>query len=205
MTEEQKLKMAEGRAKNKADKEALRNKQNDVVTKPEVGSGEENPQNPIAELSGKMDAMVAGLNSVGGAILKLIEMQSASVKDIGPMTGAANAPEKFTPRLEDETYPKHYIPPKFRKIVDTILSEEFGLRVMDFEDRTDFQIDIIVPDKFSSVSKEDKDRGVQDIRSRIIPRAMGENGVREWCELIRRNLNKFYQKEGVQSPFTSAL
>lgn len=199
MTEEHKLKLKEGRAKKKAEKEA------------KIGVSLNSPGSslvdPFSKLSSKMDKMAEGLNSVGSAVLKLVEMQSypVAVSPIGSTVSNTPVRDTFTPKLEDKTYPKSYTPPKFRKIVDTILSEEFGVRVMDFEDRTEFQVDIVVPDKFSSVSKEDKEKGVEDIRSRIIPRALGENGVREWCELIRRNLNKFYQKEGVQSPFTSAL
>ena len=103
----------------------------------------------------------------------------------------------------DETYPDGYMPPKFRKIVDEILSSEFGARIIDFDDRTDFQLDIIVPEQYSSVSRLDREKGVKDIRSRTIPRALGENGVRDWCALIRKNLNRFYQHEGVKSPFVT--
>ena len=207
MTDKQKEAMRLGRAKKKAEKEALKNSSISVfgMNIKKNGDSEVPEQNSVfIDLSSKMDKMVEGLNSVGSAVLKLVEIQSHSTT-VSPVSSTTSVPDQFTPKLDDETYPKSYIPPKFRKIVDTILSEEFGLRVFDFEDRTDFQIDVTVPERFSSVSKEDKEKGVQDIRTRIIPRALGENGVREWCELIRRNLNKFYQKEGVQSPFKSAL
>ena len=160
------------------------------------------------DLSTKMDSMISGLNTVAAALGKLVELQTVTKIETGHFAGtekdnvgAAVAAATFNPKLDDETYPSDYIPPKFRKIVDDVLSKDFGIQLVDFADRTDFQVSIIVPEKYSSVAKEDRIKGVQDIRSRIIPRALGENGVREWCTLIRNNLSRFYSKEGVQSPF----
>lgn len=159
---------------------------------------------PVLEggIEEKMDAMIAGLNSVTGALVKLVDLQT--VKSINPtseQTALSITKETFTPKLEDDTYPTSYTPPRFRKICDEILSPEFGLSVTDFPDRTDFQLSISVPEKFSSVPPTERLQGVQDIRSRMIPRALGENGVKEWCGLIRKNLNRYYQKEGVVTPF----
>jgi len=165
-----------------------------------------------SDLSVKMDSMIAGLNTVAGALGKLVDLQTSSKVETGHFVGSDNptkdgliAVVPFNPKLDDETYPNDYIPPKFRKIVDDILSKDFGLQIVDFPDRTDFQVNIIVPDKYSSVSKDDRMKGVQDIRSRIVPRSLGENGIREWCTLIRANLSKFYNKEGVQSPFNNIM
>lgn len=149
----------------------------------------------------KMDSVIKGLNSVAAAVNKLIEMQTAT-PSVNKYS-VSSEEKKFTPTIEDETYPSNYVPPRFRKIVDETLSNEFGINVVDFEDRTDFQVNITVPEKFSSISTPDKEKGVKDIRSRLIPRALGENGVKEWCMLIRKNLNRFYQREGVQSPFNT--
>lgn len=149
-------------------------------------------------IDAKMDAMIAGLNSVTGAVLKLVEMQTSDTMKEKP-----EVKETFTPKLEDETYPTSYTPPRFRKLCDEILSSEFGLSVTDFPDRTDFQLSITVPEKFSSVPPTERQKGVQDVRSRMIPRALGENGVKEWCGLIRKNLNRHYQKEGIVTPFNT--
>ena len=191
MTEEHKLKLKEAREKAKEEKN-----KNAVV---EITG---KPAEP--DLSVKMDSMISGLNTVASAISKLVELQTLPKEE--KKEEVKKSPElTFNPKLDDETYPSAYIPPKFRKIVDDILSPDFGIQVVDFTDRTDFQLNVIVPDKYSSVAKEDKDRGMKDVRSRMIPRALGENGVKDWCTLIRRNLNKFYTKEGVQSPFSNQI
>lgn len=167
------------------------------------------PKQESRSVDDKLDLLI-------GAVGKLVELQtrplvSASVQggtggsantNTDGRTGSANS--TFTPKLDDETYPQSYVPPKYRKIVDDLLSPDFGIRVNDFDDRTDFQIDIIVPVKYSSLTADDKKSGIEDIRTRIVPRAMGENGVREWCTLIRKNLSRFYNKEGLQSPFKVA-
>lgn len=150
----------------------------------------------------KLDDVLSGINILAGAVNKLVELQTAVDKE--EKVEKKQVGHSYTPHLDDDTYPKDYLPPKFRKIVDEHLSADFGARVVDFEDRTEFQFDIIVPEKYSSVTKEDREKGVQDIRTRIIPRALGENGVREWCQLIRKNLNKYYTNEGKASPFINS-
>ena len=151
----------------------------------------------------KMDLVIKGLNSVAAAVNKLIDMHDMQNNLTKAGISVSSKEKEFAPKLEDETYPENYVPSKFRKIVDETLSKDFGVNVVDFEDRTDFQLNIVVPDKYSSISISDKEKGLKDIRSRLIPRALGENGVKEWCMLIRKNLNRFYQIEGVQSPFNT--
>ena len=151
----------------------------------------------ISPLDVKMDQVIAGLNTMAAALAKLVEMQPHGVMPVATSPTTSS----YIPKLEDETHPESYVPPKFRQIVNDILSPEFGIRVLDFVDRTDFQLDIFVPDRFSSLSADEKKQGIKDVRTRIVPRALGENGVREWCELVKRNLAKYYGKEGIQSPF----
>ena len=159
----------------------------------------------IAELSGKMDQVIGAMNTVGSALAKLVEIQTTNPTEISTtdekQTSNKDQKTSFNPTMDDPTYPKKYIPPKYRQIVTELLSEDFELDITDFDDRTDFQVHIIVPERYSSITPEDRKKGVQDIRSRMVPRSLGENGVREWCSLIRQNLNRYYTKEGKQSPF----
>jgi len=150
------------------------------------------------------ESVAQGLNTVASALLKLTENQS--IKATGKLGTSIEDKKNDEYDFEnDKTYPTGYVPKKYREIVDSILSPEFGITVHDFEDRMDFQLIIIVPDKFSSVSSEDRKKGILDERSKMISRALGENGVREWCLLIRKNLAKYYNSSGVQSPFKNVL
>ena len=159
-------------------------------------------KNDDVSLDAKMDQVVAGLNTVAGALSKLVELQTADKSPSSKESEPAKA--TFTPKIEDETMNKAYIPAKYRALVDEILSPEFGISLHDFDDRTDFWFEVIVPEKFSSISAEDRQKGVRDLRGKMISRALGENGIRDWCNLIRKNLSRYYSAEGVRSPFTNA-
>lgn len=159
------------------------------------------PKEPKVKKEKKLSTN-AKIDILIGAVGKLVELQQGVIIANSVDVSENVQTKTFTPHLDDDTYPKDYLPPKFRKIVNEILAPEFGARVVDFEDRTDFQFDVMVPEKYSSVTKEDRAKGVEDIRTRVIPRALGENGVREWCQLIRKNLSKYYTNEGKASPFT---
>lgn len=154
----------------------------------------------------KLDQVLNGINILAGAVGKLVELQTADKRpaDVVRDDSASSSSSRvsFTPKLDDETYPNdNFVPKKYREAVDKHLSSDFGIRMTDFEDRTEFQVDIIVPPKYSSLSKEDREKGIEDIRTRIVSRAMGLNGVIEWCQLIRKNLSRYYAQEGMQSPF----
>lgn len=146
--------------------------------------------------------MMSNLVQSNEALAQRIE--AIENKTVAPTVTTATLVQEvkpFDPKLEDETYPSTYVPAKWRTMIDEILGKEFGFTVNDFEDRTDFQINIFVPAEYSSLRKEEREAGVQDVRSKIITRAMGENGVREWAQKVRFNLNKYYMKEGKASPF----
>ncbi len=165
---------------------------------------EKNEKKSKEDLGEKMDQMIQGLNTVAGALNKLFENQPDPKIVVQDKTENSSS-SKFDPKLDDETYPSNYVPKNFRDVVDTILSPEFGITIVDFDDRTDFQVNIVIPEKYSSVPPSDREKGIQDVRSRMIPRSLGINGVKEWCTLIRKNLNKYYQQEGVTSPFNKML
>ncbi len=109
--------------------------------------------------------------------------------------------EPIYTREKDETYPSKRQPTQYTKIVHEILSPDFEFDIEDI-DPHNFQFTVYVPNKYSSLTDADKEAGVKDVRSRIIPVALGENGVRDWCKLIRTNLSKYFTASGTQSPFT---
>lgn len=144
------------------------------------------------------EKIIKGLNTVGSALTKLVELQSVPKEE---KTEEKPGPAKGDEKKMDDTYPETYIPKRYREICDEVLSPDFGIRVTDFDDRMDFQLDIIVPDEYSSISVADRENKVEDIRTKIISRSLGENGVREWCKRIRDNLNRYFIREGKASPF----
>jgi len=178
---------------NKEKKELIDNTNSSADKRKEIMKKEQDSVETKPGLEAKVNALTDNLNTLAGAVNKLVQMQKKP--PVQPEITPKQEPEK------DETIDNSYLPPKFREIVNNILSPEFGAKVTDFEDRVDFQFTIIVPQKYSSLSKDEYEQAKGDIRSRIIPRGLGENGIKEWCKLIRLNLNKYFTKEGVKSPF----
>lgn len=150
----------------------------------------------IEKLSQQMNSVVDLVGNLAEKVSSM-EHKEAKLETFDANTGTTTA----TIGSEEDTTPQNYVPRKWRQLVDEILSPEFGITINEYDDRMDFQVNIIVPDKFTSISKEEREKGVIDIRSKVISRAVGENGVREWCQKIRNNLSRFYLKEGKQSPF----
>ena len=166
-----------------------------------TGNKEKEIAQPENQLEGKIDKMADAIGSLVQGVSTLIDLQTAE-KKVQEAPEVIKDDKKEYNTEEDETVKSDsYVPPKFREIVDTMLSPDFGIDVQDFDDRTDFLFTVIVPEEYSSLDAKSKELKVKDLRSKMIPRAKGENGVREWVELIRKNLNKYFTQEGVASPF----
>lgn len=181
-------------------------KKTEVKKTKEIGTPPKGTGHPPVEAPSKVEQqMEQMLNMMGGIVQRIEAIENKEIlvnkEPAGKSPDSNGLAEPSYSKESDPTYPSSYIPAKWRQLVDEILTPEFGLTVNDFEDRTDFQINIIVPEQFSSISKEEKASGVKDIRSKVITRAMGENGVREWAQKVRFNLNKYFMKEGKASPF----
>jgi len=163
---------------------------------PQVNTQENKTVN-VKSVNKRVDDLIKTVDNLVNSVEKVKEILDKQLP---------TQPEPFrSPDAISSSYkPRGYVPPKYRQICDEILSSEFGLDCIENTDNMDFEIKIVIPERFSSLTAEEKRLGVQDIRSKVISRALGENGVREWCMKVRENLNKFYRSSGVQSPFTSS-
>lgn len=149
---------------------------------------------------------------------KVLDFLLAKLDSPAPKTAEAEKEAAPKPPITDETLGKQAVdlksstalepnqvespvPPRFREIVDEVLGSEFGLKCYTFRDNTDFQIDIQVPEKYTSMPKQERGPDFVDVRSKIINRALGETGVRDWAKKIRANLTKYFSSQGLASPF----
>jgi len=81
------------------------------------------------------------------------------------------------------------VPFEYKKNVADVLNKHFVVEVKNGQriaEGTDgFQLIIVVPDKYSSATKDQKDvLDGRDIRVKMIPYHSGESGVREWAEKV---------------------
>ena len=156
--------------------------------------------------SGKvnMEDLVGLIQSVNTNISDLKERVIQVEKKQNPPT-ATDQIAKVMEKEEDEAgYQEMKIHPKHRLLVDNILGKQFiAWESYDGSDSTHFEFHIKVPMELSSVPTEDRAKGrTEDIRTRVISQAAGENGVKDWCEMVRKNLNKYYTTNALPSPFS---
>lgn len=161
----------------------------------------EEKKDPVLEVMQQLNENLKALNT------RVTEMEGR----IGPQTATEQikkvlGEEKKEEPAEDTTLAEMKIHPKHRSIVDEILGEQFqAWESYEGTNSTHFLFNIQVPTKLSSMPQKDREQGRElDIRTKAISNAEGENGVREWCKLVRKNLNKFYSENAIPSPFKSA-
>lgn len=148
----------------------------------------------------RIENLEKNIASISEAVGSLIKMQEEAKLVTVPDQLPIDSPLEVS---APGTITSSFVPSKFRQIVDEVLSPEFGIRMDDFSDRMEFAVTIIVPPEYSNLPSEHKRMGVIDERTRVISRAMGELGVREWAMKVRENLAKHFRNSGTVSPFKS--
>lgn len=160
----------------------------------------------------KIDSVMNLLQAMNKEFQSLSERLNKVEKVQGPQT-ATEQVARFTGKESEKEEPKDQtlqemiLHPRHRKIVDEVLGEQFeAWETYEDTNTTRFMFHVKVPIELSSIPKEEKSKGRSlDIRSKAIPQALGENGVREWCKLIRNNLNRYYTQNALPSPFSNAV
>ena len=161
------------------------------------------PQDPNSLLIAVLEGMK---NSLIGLDKRLAKIEETQTKTATEMVDKLMGKEKDDTTVDD-TVQEMKIHPTHRKIVDEILGEQFfAWESYEGVSSTHFQFNVEVPEKLSSISKADRQKGQRtDIRTITISIAEGENGVRKWCKKIRTNLNQYYNTNAIPSPFTTAV
>lgn len=125
----------------------------------------------LKDISSKLDTLIERLAPV------------PSTTELPP-TGVGSGPDVVVPA---NPYP---VPTDFREVVSTVLNKHFGLEITPLADRPAFQLDIIVPDKYTNISPEHKKMYGADRRVRIISYAEGTTGVRAYAERVLESFNQ---------------
>lgn len=129
---------------------------------------------------------------------KILEVLLSINENIKDLSNKFNIPDVSKKPLERElkeevplkTDIKEYpIPEDYREIVDHVLNKNFGIQVIPRSDSPHFELIIVVPDKYSSISAEQKKALGADLRPKVLNYAEGLNGVREWAEKVYENLS----------------
>ena len=82
------------------------------------------------------------------------------------------------------------IPQDYREIVNNVLNRSFGIEITPRSDAPLFEFVVIVPEKYSTMTPDQKQMMKRDIRLKVINYAEGANGVRSWCELVYNSFSQ---------------
>jgi hypothetical protein len=82
------------------------------------------------------------------------------------------------------------VPPKWRAMVDEVLGVDFGINVVYPDSGNGFLFKIIVPAEKSNADKSYIEYYKTDIRTKSLSYSDGIDGVKRFCELVKRNLQK---------------
>lgn len=93
-----------------------------------------------------------------------------------------NLPQTITAPLPVTS--ENYVPPDYREAVDIILNRHFSLSIVPRKDRPEFELSVIVPEKYSTLSSAQKTMNGTDLRFKVISYAEGVNGVRDYIQQI---------------------
>ena len=109
-----------------------------------------------------------------------LEKPKEEVKEEAPAETTAD-----TVTISETSFP---IPVEYKETIESVLNRGFGIKIEPLADRPAFILTIIVPEKYSNMSQEQKDTFKADLRSKVISYAEGTNGVRVWAEGVYNNL-----------------
>lgn len=138
------------------------------------------------------------LDKIADSLGKLVEvLQAPSVPRVLPSaTPTVQVPPPpvapaavVTPPLPDTPFKDYPIPVQYRECVDNVLNKDFGIRIEPLPDSPAFMFVIVVPEKYSSMTPEQRALQGADIRPKVTSYADGTNGVRLWCEKVYNNFN----------------
>lgn len=114
---------------------------------------------------------------------RLDALEKPGSRELPVMPVTETIPERAT--LTESEFP---VPFEYRETVETILNKEFGIDIEYQTDTSAFVFTIQVPQKYSNAGAPHWETYKEDNRSKVIPNALGLNGVREWTQKVYENL-----------------
>ena len=161
-------------------------------------------EKPILELEMKMRKEMDGLAEIIQNIAKTVDdlakkqanpiitvpefpgtADMSKIKEPIPTPVVAPTKEELAGGIE-----KIPVPPTWRKIVDELLGMDFGIDVVYPQSGSGFLFKIIVPAEKSNMSKDYKEFYKVDIRTRSLNYNEGIEGIRKFCEGVKKNLER---------------
>lgn len=130
-----------------------------------------------------LKSLIERLDRIENTIARPITSQAESLRE--------NLTTPVEPaQITQEHYP---VPPGYREIVDSVLNKDFGIEVEAQHDSPTSLVTIVVPEKYSRLTLQQKEANVRDVSPKIITHAGGMDQLREWADLVYKNFTPEYQ------------
>jgi len=114
---------------------------------------------------------------------KLIQIQPVSEK---------KTEEKLP---ENEIISNVPVPTEYRKIVDEVLNQKFGIKIEPLSDSPQFIMTVVVPSEYSPITPEEKQMMGADLRSATLSYVDALSKIRIWVEKIYKSFNPEMQSK----------
>jgi hypothetical protein len=154
----------------------------------------ENTAEKVVETSSienKLDQVLVAIEKLTEAFVKPITSQAPPDEPRPSLERTLTNEQGKAPEVIN-TIP---VPTEFRQQVDSVLNSMFGIEIEPTGDPLSMLFTVVVPEKYSRLTESQKDIGMRDVSPKVIDRAMGVNGVKEWCETVYRNFTPEVQAQ----------
>ncbi len=125
-----------------------------------------------------LEKVLEGLTDLKNAIARPITSEAPTLRE--------NLTESVPPvqPLAEQAIP---VPTGYREVVDSVLNKSFGLELESHRDAPLVTVTIVVPDKYSPMTPQQREIQPRDIRPKVITLAGGVNELKEWADLVYKN------------------
>jgi len=134
----------------------------------------------LKNLYSRLDALVTRIDTLEASLKK--ELPPAEITVQAPI-------QTITTNQTYHQSNKYPVPFEYRQVVDETLNKEFDIEINPRSDLPVFEFTIIVPDKYSNMSPDQKQMLGADRRPKVINYAEGINAVREWAQKVYDNFS----------------
>ena len=134
--------------------------------------------NRVEEL---LEAVLLGLKDLKEAVQKPITSQARTLNE--------KLPEQINEQIKAPESSLVPVPPMYRKCVDEVLNQNFGIELENHSDAPLITFTIVVPDKYSSMTPSQREILKRDIRPKVLTITGGVPEVKEWAETVYRNFS----------------
>lgn len=145
----------------------------------------------VQDLAGKVDELAKRPPQV--RVIEKTVQEIPGTADLSRVKESTQEDRPITPPSDAEIARRREkipVPPSWRAMVDEILGMDFGIDVVYPQSGSGFLFKIIVPEEKSNMSKDHREFYRVDVRTKAVNYNEGIDGVRKFCELVKKNLEK---------------